>query len=233
MLTTALLQFTDADLEALTFPQGRLVPYIPDVIPQSVLQQLYSELQRTHALARIFWQTPDSPVVTSWTHFQAWCVEHPVFLVLLGHEIVGLVWLTGYVPRWHAHLGLWYRRTVRGPVAWNATRTLARWCFMRLELHTLWAMTPYRDGLRHAAWASTCHVYPNDYGHTVHQILHATLKGYARINGKARDVYIVRWTRAWFLEQDRLWQAVQSFPSPLDRCSKKKLNGPSMSKAII
>jgi hypothetical protein len=166
----------------------RLVPYARGVWGRGFIVDLWLLVERDGASRQLFYgqHCPEESwrgdIVAFIQYFEA---ESPRRVLVVPQdvatgELMGLVWVEMVQPGYLATLGLCYVKRYRGARARAATQ-LALQYFWGFDVQLLTGFTPYKPALQHVLALGWKH--------------DATLPGFVRIRGKARDVYVAHQER--------------------------------------
>lgn len=152
--------------------------------PRGTLHTLWSYVEHDKAAPKLFYAQPpqDSPesIVGDLAAFVGY-FEDPKRVLLIVEEqndVMGMVWFDDIFPGHRAAVNAFYRRRYWGQRSRQATRQAMRVAFDGLKVESLWAYTPWPEAMKHA---QACGMK-----------IHATLRGFAMVNGALRDLAILR-----------------------------------------
>lgn len=104
-----------------------------------------------------------------------------LLLAMRGDALVGLCWFDDIVAGHRAAYSMFFRRRAWGAIAHEATALAFRYGFEVLGVQSIWGYTPWRAAVEHGKRHGMAVV--------------ATLPSFGLIDGRPRDITVVRITR--------------------------------------
>lgn len=188
---------------SLSGEQAQLVPYFRGVQGPDFIAGLWHLMVEDNALEHVFQAVmPGDRLadlaydLTNFVRFFDPLDGSRVLVVVVAkatdeqpEAIAGLIWFDELIPGHRASINIWIRQPYRGGLAREAARLAIRGAFLRWELQTLWASTPWQSAY---AIARRCGFKPeavlHQYVHTRHGLM---------------DLHVLRLSRAeLFLEEE-------------------------------
>ena len=172
-------------MDALEPRQGKLVtlvPYIRGISPRDTLLRWWLLMDQAKGQDKIFWgqtvlhenQRGDPlAFMEAFHHRFAYGVYDRQ-----TEELIGFNWLEHIKPQKQAQYGLFYDRKAWGESAGEATELATTYAFGTLGLKIVWGFTPWVLAVKHVLKLGWHH--------------EATLHGFAWIDGKAHDMYVMK-----------------------------------------
>lgn len=177
------------DITHLQGEKCRIFPYRRGYLQRDTLYHAWSAVESEHAERRIFHSqlVGDEPISTrgDLQHFCQYFADDQARPLLICQEhgdtsIAGLVWLEELVPDYKGMAGIFFRKKSFGAVAEEAGHIAIAYAMHVYALKYLWCRTTWRD--------------TSAYAQRLGFKMICTLPSYYLIDGKERDLYVLRMT---------------------------------------